>query len=390
MERNEESFNELYADAFSDCPSDCESNCGNCENDTVSEDSDCDIRPPKYQKRNIIASDSDDDLEEEWNEHDITPNLQNYLNIPGATIEFGDAPTISEVTALFFDSGFFDLVVTQTNLYHSQMKEVHKISAKTVSWTEVTTNEIKKFLGLLILMGQTRKSHWRDYWSTDPLVETPIFRATMSRMRFEQILTFFHLNDNTQHTSPKDRLYKIRPLLNYIIPKFQSLYTPKQELALDEAMVPYRGRISFRTYNPAKITKYGILIRMLCESESGYICNFEIYSGQGKKLQETILSVLEPYLGQWHHIYQDNYYNSVSTAEILLRKKTLVCGTIRENRGLPKILIEKCKSLHRGEMTFLRKGPVILIAWKDKRIVRMISTIHDASMKSSGNRKKII
>lgn len=219
-------------------------------------------------------------------------------------------------------------------------------------------------------MGQTRKSHWRDYWSTDPLVEAPIFRATMSRMRFEQIHTFFHLNDNTQHKSPKDRLCKIRPLLNYIIPKFQSLYTPKQELALDEAMVPYRGRISFRTYNPAKITKYGILIRMLCESESGYICNFEVYSGQGKKLQETILSVLEPYLGQWHHIYQDNYYNSVSTAELLLRKKTLLCGTIRENRGLPKILIEKSKSLHRGEMTFLRKGPVILIAWKDKRIVR--------------------
>lgn len=39
-------------------------------------------------------------------------------------------------------------------------------------------------------------------------------------------------------------------------------------------------------------------------------------------------------------------------------------------------------------MTFLRKGPVILIAWKDKRIVRMISSIHDASMKSSRNRKR--
>ena len=90
--------------------------------------------------------------------HDIITNLQNYLNIPGATIELGDASTISEVTALSFDSGFFYLVVTQTNLYHSQMKELYKISAKTVPWTEVTTNEIKKFLGLLILVGQTRKS----------------------------------------------------------------------------------------------------------------------------------------------------------------------------------------------------------------------------------------
>ncbi|XP_046828835.1 piggyBac transposable element-derived protein 4-like [Vespa crabro] len=175
----------------------CESNCGKLENDTVSEDSDSNIRPPKYKNKNIIESDSDEELEEEWNEHDITPKQQNYLNIP---------------------------VVTQTNLYHSQMKGLHKTSAKTVPWTEVTTNEIKKFLGLLILMGQTRKSHWRDYWSTDPLVEAPIFRATIFRMRFEQILTFFNLNDNTQHTSSKDRLCKVRPLLNYIIPKFQSLY----------------------------------------------------------------------------------------------------------------------------------------------------------------------
>lgn len=112
---NEESFNELYADTLSDCPSDCESNCGNLQNDTVSEDSEFDIRPPKYRRKNVIESDSDDELEEEWNEHDITPNFHNYLNIPGATIELGDAPTISEVTALFFDSGFFEMAVTQTN-----------------------------------------------------------------------------------------------------------------------------------------------------------------------------------------------------------------------------------------------------------------------------------
>ena len=71
---NEEPYTEIYADALSDCPSDCESNSGNFENDTVSEDSESDIRPPKSRKRNIIVSDSDDELEEEWNEHDITPN----------------------------------------------------------------------------------------------------------------------------------------------------------------------------------------------------------------------------------------------------------------------------------------------------------------------------
>lgn len=67
-------------DVLSDCPSDFELNCSDLENDTVSEDGESDIRPPKYQERNIIESHSDD---EKWNERDITPNLENYLNIPG-------------------------------------------------------------------------------------------------------------------------------------------------------------------------------------------------------------------------------------------------------------------------------------------------------------------
>ena len=35
-------------------------------------------------------------------------------------------------------------------------------------------------------------------------------------------------------------------------------------------------------------------------------------------------------------------------------------------------------------MTFLRKGEVILLTWKDKRLVRRVTTIHDASIASTG------
>lgn len=124
-------------------------------------------------------------------------------------------------------------------------------------------------------------------------------------------------------------------------------------------MVPYRGRISFRTYNPAKRTKYGILVRMLCESETGYICNFEIYSSEGKKLHETLLSVLEPYLDSWHHVYQDNCYNSISTAEILLEKASLWYH--RGKPWLAKGTKRKVKdSSERGNDVFYGKDPLFL------------------------------
>jgi len=51
---------------------------------------------------------------------------------------------------------------------------------------------------------------------------------------------------------------------------------------------------------------------MVWEAILDYICNIVIYSAEGKKLPEDmVLSLLDRNLGQNHHVYQDNYYNSV-------------------------------------------------------------------------------
>jgi hypothetical protein len=42
-------------------------------------------------------------------------------------------------------------------------------------------------------------------------------------------------------------------------------------------MMPWWGHLKFRMYNPRKITKYGVLLRMVSEAVSGYICNMAIY-----------------------------------------------------------------------------------------------------------------
>jgi hypothetical protein len=57
---------------------------------------------------------------------------------------------------------------------------------------------------------------------------------------------------------------------------------------------------------------------MVCDAVSGYICNMEIHAAEGKKLQDTELSLLDRNLGHSHHLYQDNFYNSVKLAETLL------------------------------------------------------------------------
>jgi hypothetical protein len=69
------------------------------------------------------------------------------------------------------------------------------------------------------------------------------------------------------------------------------VYSPKQELSLDEAMIPWRGRLAFRTYNTGEKTKYELLVRMVCEAVSDYICDMEIYAAEGKKLQDSVITV---------------------------------------------------------------------------------------------------
>ncbi|CAF1549098.1 unnamed protein product [Didymodactylos carnosus] len=122
---------------------------------------------------------------------------------------------------------------------------------------------------------------------------------------------------------------------------------------------------------------------MVCEATSGYICNLEIYCAKGLKLRDTILNLMTPYFDLWHHLYMDNYYNSVENSQILLKHKIRICGAIRINRGVPVCL--KTVQLKKGETVYRRKKDVLVQIWRSKNDVRIISTIHSTEMKESRN-----
>jgi hypothetical protein len=60
---------------------------------------------------------------------------------------------------------------------------------------------------------------------------------------------------------------------------------------------------------------------MVWEALSGYVCNMDMYAAEGKKLEDTLVSLLDRSLGQNHDIYLDDFYDSVKVAETLLDKK---------------------------------------------------------------------
>ena len=83
----------------------------------------------------------------------------------------------------------------------------------------------------------------------------------------------------------------------------------------------------------------------------------------------------------------DNFYNSVHLSENLLQHQILTCGTMRMDRGFPKTLRQEVEKLKKGNIAFRRKNTVIVMAWKDQRLVKMVSTFYDASMTDSGKQK---
>jgi len=117
----------------------------------------------------------------------------------------------------------------------------------------------------------------------------------MYRNRFQLIQRYLYFSDNNAAGTNGDRLYKICTILDIVVNKFRTNYIPDREISLDEGMLGWRGCLRFHVYNPSKITKYGMLVQMVCESSTGYICNLQMYDGKCGPLTETVGFLLEPY-----------------------------------------------------------------------------------------------
>ena len=353
---------------------------------------DSDIFPMRKRSRTYYlpnsdseSGENDSDIEDElsWTETDEIPNLETFLGEASVKVLPSDPTNILDVVKLFIADDLFSFFTEESNKYRSQNADKFRDSKKSVKWKDISVLEMKKFIGLILMMGKVQKDTRDEYWTTDPGCATPIFSQIMSRDRFRQIWKSWHFCDNlTLINANNGRLAKIQPVLDYFIPKFLNVYKPRQQLSLDESIIPWRGRLSFRVYNAGKIIKYGILVRMVCESTSGYICNFKIYAAEKNPLLHTIQSVLEPYYNLWHHVYMDNFYNSVKNTEILLRHGIRICGTIRINRGFPTCL--KRVKLQRGHSIYRRKNQILLQIWKTKKKdIRMITNIHSAAFRET-------
>ena len=132
-------------------------------------------------------------------------------------------------------------------------------------WHDVTVKEMRAFVGMLILMGICRFPRLHLYWQIMvPLIKTDGISNIMSRVRFQQIFIFLHLADSAGQVPAgedgHDKLYEIRSFMDLLTQQFFDIYTPTEYVTIDEAMIPYKGRLGFKKYMKDKPTKWVIKV----------------------------------------------------------------------------------------------------------------------------------
>ena len=331
-----------------------------------------------------------------WERNDTPPLNAPFTGIPGLKVDLPEDPTPMDFFNLMFDEAMWDTIVVQTNLYARNRITNDQLSrhSRLTKWTDVNVDEMKVFFALVFAMGIVRKPDIADYWISEECIKTPFFGEHMAKDRFLNILGNLHLVNNAEGEEGNDPLYKLRVFINMLKNNFDK-YSPEENLSIDEGTCPFKGRVKFRVYNPAKPNKWGIKLYQVCESSSGYCIGFDIYDGSegctvfaesvgvdddATKTTKIVVGLLARcgLLGKGHRVYLDNYYTSPELADELDANDTYMCGTVKKNRrNMPKVFSQiKLKS---GDSIFRRKGNTLVIKHNDKRDVHMISTFHEAS-----------
>ncbi|XP_028676169.1 piggyBac transposable element-derived protein 3-like [Erpetoichthys calabaricus] len=294
----------------------------------------------------------------------------------------------------FFDADLLDSIAEESNLYCMQKNPNRAL--------RLDRNELEQFIGTVVYMSVVHLPRSRMYWSSDCRVAQ--VADVISRDRWEQIKKFIHFNDNSNMPANNDgnydKLFKIRPIIDSLLPKFQRL-PQDQMLSIDEQMVPFKGRSSLKQYIPKKPYKWGYKIFVLCDTK-GLVHSFDIFAGKIDPVPgepnigasgNIVLKLAQVICGGLNHLlYFDNWFSSLDLFVALANKGIPALGTVQQSRlqGCSFSIDTDMKKKGRG--TFEEKKVVVVnveiraLKWFDNRGVIVARTFASAQPVSNVER----
>jgi len=168
-----------------------------------------------------------------WRPSGFSPILHDFIGETGEKDFNIESDTPSEYFRWFFDEEMIQFIVDQTNLYQRQNPLLEQRNM--ASWTDVSIDEMYAILALTMLTELVNKNCVQDYWSTDPLIQTPFIAKIFTRNRCLQIMRFLHFADNLIDSPSK--LAKIDDFIDKLKLKFNNCIHPRTNLRVQFSLL---------------------------------------------------------------------------------------------------------------------------------------------------------
>ncbi|XP_065302149.2 piggyBac transposable element-derived protein 3-like [Dermacentor albipictus] len=283
---------------------------------------------------------------------------------------------------MFVSRSMLKAVVDESNKYYFQ---------KHGTPLNLTVEELTSVLGMFFRMGLVNMHMVRAYWKSGSRYE--LVAQVMSRNRFEKITSHLHFFDNEAATEKikEDKCWKVRPRLTSLRSNMIGLPQEKKS-AVDEVLIPFRGRCYIRQYMPNKPkSKWGLKV-WARSGESGLCYDFDVYQrcnkgfygyqdgyqlGLGAGVVLQLCSSLPK--RDDNLVVADNFFTGPHLVEELTKMGISYIGTVRKNRlNCVKLMDDKLmKKRGRGtcdtSVASCDQKTMVAVKWYDNRSVTLLS-----------------
>ena len=233
------------------------------------------------------------------------------------------------------------------------------------NWRAITISELYRYLGILLFMGLRREPVQEKLWDNQGYN----LGQYMSFRRYEQLSAYFKLRDLviTPLTPSEEWFAVLEPVATHLRTTCKKLLYLGTHIAIDEAMIAYRGRTKHTIKIKNKPISEGYKVWIL--AEAGYVWTWLWHSKiegpeklpkDGTRLFHRLIPQTSIQLAptfalvlrlarevhNWYDnrvftVFLDNLFLNVDVAQALLVLGFLCMGTTRKNvKGIPQQLLD--------------------------------------------------
>lgn len=286
-----------------------------------------------------------------WSKEEFPKNVRtpshNILKIPFTKKDFRETLSHFSSFNMVFSDEMLNIIIKYTNVKLKNIRQNLK-DPERIDYRDISRVELLAFIGLLIYTAcfKSNNEDLSAMFSTDG-TGREIYRAVMSLKRFQVLLLALRFDnpDDRETRKISNKAAAIGEILDIFFKNSQKVYSVGSNCTVDEMLIPFRGKCSFRMYMPNKPAKYGLKLQVITDSSTNYAFNGYLYCGKGsdgagltqeeRKLSvpsQAILHLCKPIAGSNRNITADNWYSSIEIVEILKKLGLTYVGTLKKKQ----------------------------------------------------------